>query len=224
MPAHNAPLNYDFGYLLIAFTHLNLFHKPVLSDKFHQDIVQIMKSRVNVSNRLKLIANEENNQRLQFPRLTLDHLYHLSLVGPYQIKNAASYYAGHTNKDIFLVQKFSAPPRHRPATLDYVRYEIEVKDPLLIKAYMKSRFRSGKYHHIFIPVDKAKTKIDSMCEYYCICESGSRTVGWCSHIMTIVRYLGYGQYEAHIPNPDICNVSIFNTEKKQIRILKHTFY
>ena len=82
---------------------MNLFHEPVLSDKFHQDIAQIMKSRINVPNRLKLIAkefnlfqlkapylvieyttldNEENNQRLQFPRLTLDHFYHLSL-GPY---------------------------------------------------------------------------------------------------------------------------------------------
>ena len=145
MPAHNATLNHDFGYLLIAFALLNLFQEPVLCDKFHQDIAQIMKSRANVPNRLKLIAkkfnlsqlkvpyldieyttldNEENNQRLQFSRLTLDHLYHLRL-GPYQIKNAASYYAEHTNEGIFLVQKFSATPRHRTATLDYARYEID---------------------------------------------------------------------------------------------------
>ncbi|XP_058797712.1 uncharacterized protein LOC131667948 [Phymastichus coffea] len=229
LPAHNATLNHDFGYLLIAFALLNLFHKPVLSDKLHQDIAQIMKSRVNVPNRLKLIAqdfnlsqlkapyldmeytaldNEENNQRLQFPRLTLDHLYHLGL-GPYQTRNAASYYAEHTNEGIFLVQKFSPPPRHRTATIDYARYEIDVKNPLLIKAYMKSRYRSGKYHHIFILVDKAKTGRDSILEYYCTCESGSRTVGCCSHVMTIVWYLGYAQYEGvHIPNPDICDISI----------------
>ena len=74
---------------------------------------------------------------------------------------------------------------------------------------MKSRFRSGKYHHILILVNKAKTGIDSIYEYNCTCESGSRTVGCCSHIMTIVWYLGYVQYEgAHIPNPDICNVPI----------------
>ena len=152
--------------------------------------------------------NEENNQRFQFLRLPLDHLYHISL-GPYQIKNAASYYAEHTNEGIFLVQTFSAPPRHRTLTLDYARYEIEVEDPLLIKAYMKSRLPSGKYHHILILVDKANTRIDSICEYYCTCKSGSRTVGCYSHIMTIVWYLGYAQYKGdHIPNPDICNVSI----------------
>ena len=154
MSAHNATLNHDYDYLLIAFTLLNLFHKPVLSDKFHQDIVQIMKSQVNVPNRLRLIAkefnlsqlkapyldieyttldNEKNNQRLQFPGLILDHLYHLSL-GPYQMKNAASYYAEHTNEGIFLVQMFFAPPTHRTATLDYARYiRLNSKIPYLSK-------------------------------------------------------------------------------------------
>ena len=99
------------------------------------------------------------------------------------------------------MQKFSAPPRHRTVTLDYARYEIEVEVPLLIKAYIKFRFRSGKYHHILILVCKAKTGIDSICEYYCTCKSVSRTGDCCSHIMTIVWYLGYAQYEgAHIPN------------------------
>jgi len=35
-------------------------------------------------------------------------------------------------------------------------------------------------------MDKAKTREDSVTEYYCTCESGARTVGYCSHIMTIV--------------------------------------
>jgi len=38
------------------------------------------------------IYNEENNQQLQFPQLTIDDLYYLSF-GPYQIRNAISYYA-----------------------------------------------------------------------------------------------------------------------------------
>jgi len=71
-----------------------------------------MKSRVNIPNHLKIIVqefnlsqiksylelentaidNEENNQQLQLPQLTIDDLYYLSL-GPYQIRNAISYYA-----------------------------------------------------------------------------------------------------------------------------------
>lgn len=74
---------------------------------------------------------------------------------------------------------------------------------------MKSRYRSGKHHHIFALIDKTKTGRDSVTEYYCTCESGARTVGCCSHVMTIVWFLGYGQYHGiHVPNPDICNISI----------------
>ena len=92
-----------------------------------------MKSRVNVPNRLKIVAqefnlsqvkspyleleyraidNEENNrQPLQFPQLTMNDLYYLSL-GPYQIRNAISYYAEHQKEGTFLLQKFEPNPRH----------------------------------------------------------------------------------------------------------------
>lgn len=74
---------------------------------------------------------------------------------------------------------------------------------------MKSRFRSTKNHHIFVLVDKSKSGRDSIVEYFCTCETGSRTVGCCSHVMTVIWYLGYGQYnEIHIPNANITNVSI----------------
>jgi len=43
-------------------------------------------------------------------------------------------------------------------------------------------------------MDKDKTGRDSVTEYYCTCESDARTVGCYSHIMTIVWFLGYGQY------------------------------
>jgi len=66
-----------------------------------------MKSRLNISNRLKIVVqefnlsqvkssyleleyttidNKENNQQFQFPQLTIDDLYYLSL-GPYPNKN-----------------------------------------------------------------------------------------------------------------------------------------
>lgn len=207
MPAHNATLADDYESFLIAFALLNLFHKPILSDKSHEDIAHIMKSRVNVPNRLKVVAqefnlsqvkspyleveyraidNEENNR--QFPQLTMDDLYYLSL-GPYQIRNAISYYAEHQKEGIFLVRKFEPNPRHPTAALVYARYGISVENPLLVKAYMKSRYRSGKHHHIFILIDKTKTGRDSVTEYYCTCESGARTVGCCSHVMTIVWFL-----------------------------------
>lgn len=229
IPAHNSTLLHDYETLQIAFAFLNLFHKPILSDKEHEDVAILMKSRLNVPNLLKDVVdhynlskvkvpyidinytsldNDENNSILEFPKLSQNDLYNISL-GPYQIKNALSYYAQHQKENIFLVQKFQPNPRHRLSSLDYGNFGITITDPLLVKAYMKSRFRSTKNHHIFILVDKSKTERDSIVEYFCTCETGSRTVGCCSHVMTIIWYLGHGQYnEIHVPNPGIINISI----------------
>jgi len=70
-----------------------------------------------------------------FNFLTIDDLYYLNL-GPYQIRNAISYYAEHQKEGTFLVRKFKPNPRHPTAALDYTRYGILVENPLLVKAYM----------------------------------------------------------------------------------------
>lgn len=234
LPAHNATLADDNDSLKIAFALLNLFHKPICSDQMYENVATIMTSRLNVPNKLKSIVeqynlaqvkvpyievnytrldNRENNNLLQFPELTMNDLYYLSL-GSYQIKNAVSYYAEHNKDNIFLVHKFQPNARHATATLNFINHGIDVAEPLkaymkLVKAYMKSRYRSGKHHHIFVLVDTNKCERDAIVEYYCTCESGARTVGCCSHIMTIVWYLSYGQYHGiTVPNPEICNVSI----------------
>jgi len=159
LPAHNATLTNDYESLQNAFALSNFFHKPILCDTSYEDIAHIMKSRVNIPNRLKIfvqesfnlsqvkspffeleyttIGNEESNQQLQFPQLTIDDLYYLSL-GPYQIRNAISYYVEHQKEGTFLVQKFELNPRQLTAALDNTRYGISVENPLLVKAYMKS--------------------------------------------------------------------------------------
>ncbi len=229
IPAHNSTLTHDFELLLIAFALLNLFHQPILSDKRQVDIAHIMKSKLNVPNLLKSVVqtfnlsqlkspylelaytrldNEENNRLISFPQLTTDDLYKISL-GPYQIRNAVSYYADHSKEDIFLVQKFNPNPHHRTASLDFSQFGISIQSPLLIKAYMNSRYRSGKHHHIFVLVETVKSGREAISEYFCTCESGARTVGCCSHVMTIIWFLGYGQYNGiNLPNPEICNVSV----------------
>ncbi|KYN23462.1 hypothetical protein ALC57_04098 [Trachymyrmex cornetzi] len=235
IPAHNSTLIHDYQALLIAFALLNLFHQPILSDRINEDVAVLMKSRLHIPNQLQSIVekfnlskvraaflqieyvtldNVENNQQLCFPHLTLEDLYSISL-GPYQIQNAISYYAEHQNEGIFLVSKFQPDARHRTAAIRYTDFNITIQDPILIKAYMKSRYRGGKHHHIFVLFDKALTGRNSIKEYFCTCESGARTVGCCSHIMTIIWYLGYGQYhEISTPNPGICDVSITIPKEK----------
>lgn len=96
IPAHNSTLVKNYESLLIAFSFMNLFHKPILSDKMYEDIAHIIKSRMNVPYRLKdiveefnlsqvrsayvelhytLIDNEGNNEKLKFPQLTMNDLY-----------------------------------------------------------------------------------------------------------------------------------------------------
>ena len=71
------------------------------------------------------LDNEENNRLLQFPQLSLDDLYNICL-GPYQLRNASSYYAEHLQENIFLVQKFNANTRDRTANLDFSKYGINI--------------------------------------------------------------------------------------------------
>jgi len=68
-----------------------------------------------------------------------------------------SYYAEHQKEGTFLVRKFEPNPRHPTAALDYTRYGISVENLLLVKAYIKSQYRGGKHHYIFVLMDKAKT-------------------------------------------------------------------
>jgi len=112
-----------------------------------------------------------------FNFLTINDLYYFSL-GSYQIRNAISY---DQNIKTFLVRKFEPNLRHPTAALNYTKYGILIENPLIVKAYMKSRYRDKKHHHIFVLMDKAKTGRDSVTEYYCTRESGVRTVDCCSH-------------------------------------------
>lgn len=240
IPAYNSTLSYDFEFVLIGFALLNLFHMPIISDDGDENIAHLMLSRLNVINKLKNIVNDynlskvtvpyiefeyrsmdnlENNRILQFPEISLDDLYHISL-GVYQINNAISYYAQHQKNDIFLVHKFEPPRHHATAAITYHNYGIVVQDPLLVKAYMRSRYRNSKNHHIFVLVDRSKNGRECIMEYFCTCESGSRTVGCCSHIMTIIWYLGYGQYHPiHVPNPEICNSSITISNQSDVCLM-----
>lgn len=56
LPTHNATLEHNYEALLIAFALLNLFHESIFCDKVHADIANVIKSRLNVPNRLKEVA------------------------------------------------------------------------------------------------------------------------------------------------------------------------
>lgn len=46
-------------------------------------------------------------------------------------------------------------------------------------------------HHTFVLADRAKVGREAIVEYYCSCATGARTMGCCSHVMTILWFLGF---------------------------------
>jgi len=74
LPAHNATLTNDYESLQIAFTLLNLFHKPILSDTSYEDIGHIIKFRVNIPNRLKIVVQKFNLFQVKSPYLELEYI------------------------------------------------------------------------------------------------------------------------------------------------------
>ncbi|CAF1125525.1 unnamed protein product [Brachionus calyciflorus] len=45
--------------------------------------------------------------------------------------------------------------------------------------------------------------------WYCTCKNGSRTIGCCSHIASIIFYFGYARYLDEIPKPASLLSSIY---------------
>ena len=223
LAAHNSALEYDFKVIQIGFALLNMFFTPILSDLAHPNIPEDMLSRLNKENKLiklvedhhlltvrvpfKKLDDDTHSIQRYFPQLYYNDLYRISL-GPYQIRNAVSYYALHTadTEGIFFVYEFK-PSSNVP--VDYAKYDIDVIDPILVKAKMDSRFRSNKLHHLFVLADRAKTGHEAIVEYYCKCDSGARTVGCCSHVMTVIWYLSYAHYRPiNLPNPKLVQLAL----------------
>jgi len=73
IPAHNATLAHYFESLLIAFALLNLFHKSIFGNRMYEDIANMMKSRVNIPNRLKVIVEKYNLSQVRSPYLEIHY-------------------------------------------------------------------------------------------------------------------------------------------------------
>ncbi len=217
-PAHNGALEHDFTLMQIGFALMNLNHNPVLTDVDYPEVADRMVARRNVPNLLKTLVLDSNLTRRRlvfrpldstehaieqmFPQLTFDQLYQISL-GSYQLSNCLSYMAEHvsTNGGIFEVAFFDPPDRSSTPAIQYHQFGISVVQPLLIKCKMQSRFRNSVCHYQFVLADRSLQGVDSIVGYYCNCNSGSRTVGTCSHIMTVIWWLSFAHSQTfHLPN------------------------
>lgn len=227
VPAHNGALKHDFDLLTIAFSLMNLFHRPITSDNNDSDqILQLMMAKKNSPNLLQTLVEErrlirqqvsfvrldstEHNIQTMFPQLSIDELRLISL-GSYQIRNSVSYLAEHVqaNDGIFQIAVFDSSQRRSVQPINYQEFGFNIQQPLLIKSKLHSRFRGAKEHTQFVLIDQSLTGVDAVVGYFCNCECGSRTVGVCSHLMTIIYYLSYAHsHPVHIPNAFMSHLSV----------------
>lgn len=108
---------------------------------------------------------------LEFPVLDEEDLRNI-ILGVYQLKLAKLYTKEHMQND--------------------GGYDIMVhkQEPGIIMAKIQSRHVSSKIYKMWIEFDEI-----SVNGWYCQCKCGSRVVGSCAHIASVIWYLGFARHK-----------------------------
>lgn len=176
---------------------INNYFQRIESNKGIEDeIIQRMLTRLNTPNKLAEIVLKQAFQKEMkhfilyndfdsLPFLTELQLIFISL-GRYQIQQAESYCQEHMreNDSSFILYSF---PENKTRIIFEPYYEREQR-PILLYASLKSRFRGAKKHRTFVMVDLNGRDEAAVLGYCCECYHGLRTVGCCSHVMTIIWF------------------------------------
>ena len=199
----------------IAGALFNEFFQPIESDECRVEwIASRFHLRLAIECTLKDIALKFDRKRLvwrkfdqnilqDFPKLCFDDIYSLTL-GSYQIRRCKSYVLEHISSKI----------------RGY--YEIEVccdpdfiNDVRLIRVKIQSRHKTSKQYNVYIEYEPNSTGYDSIKRYFCKCNTGCRTVGMCSHITSIIWYLGFVRHQKDYTLKYKDLLKIFDTEAQE---------
>ena len=195
----------------IAGSLINCFRDPIITKINNVDIIgDNMLNNVAKLNLLSNIIEEHNLNRKSksfmifntfsnLPKLSEKDLEIHIACGTYQMKIAKSYYSEHVKDDG--LYRINIHKHVNIPSIEYDKFGINVTTPILIRAKIKSRFRSNKEYFVYVLFDIEKDGIDSIQYYHCQCLSGKRTVGCCGHIMTVIWYLTFARNQVKINQP-----------------------
>ncbi len=79
----------------------------------------------------------------------------------------------------------------------------------IVYSIIRSRHIGAKKYNVYVKYKTEVNSLDGFESWYCTCQAGMRTVGCCSHVVSIIYFLSYGKYLDHIPNPSSKLTSIF---------------
>lgn len=174
----------------IACAILNKYFPPLSTNKdFHDIISEVSKSHTDHTNKFKDEIEFLGLKRMttswekaaessvpDFPQLSMEDLKRITL-GTYQIKIAERYIASHKKE----TSEFGI----------FIHRDTEG----IIRARIQSRFSRSKKHNAWVKFDKSATGYKAIKGLYCSCKVGERTLGCCSHLTAIIRYLGFDRHQ-----------------------------
>lgn len=174
----------------IACAIMNKYFPPLFSNKdFHDIIASAVQNHNSQTNALKDEVESLGLKRMtsrwekasdlsirDFPILSMEDLKQITL-GTYQIKIAEKYISHHMKED---------------STFGIFIYR---ENECLIRARIQSRFSKSKTHDGWVKFEKGGTGHKAITGLYCTCKVGERTLGCCSHLTSIIRYLGYDRHQ-----------------------------
>ncbi len=111
-----------------------------------------------------------NNSVDNFPKMNFDELQELTL-RTYQLKQARSYSTEHLSEDGAFVVKVTNQRQD------------------LLRAQIQSRHRNAVKYDLYIQYNTR-----NITGWYCKCPNGSRVVGCCAHIASVMYYLAFARY------------------------------
>jgi len=173
----------------ICCSIINKYFVPLFQEKTRHDIIaRAVLDRVDMPNLLQSRVQELGLERMtakwkkadedsvpDFPKLTWDNLLALTL-GSYQLRIAASYTKQHAGKE--------------------AKYSLYLHTNILkiVRAKMHSRFSSNNHHYVWVEYGDEEG-LSGILGWYCTCMAGARNLGTCSHVASVIRYLGYDRYQ-----------------------------
>lgn len=195
------------SYCRIAGFLVNTFGKRYLSEVSSSDEVinQIKRNKTTKNTLQEEVESKSWNRRksnfmplksddvLDFPELTRKDL-EVFFTGTYQMKQAVSYLAELMGNDDQI-------------NLSYLK---ESKD--ILKIQIRSRHKQSKTYNCYIQYQPEAIGASAINRYYCDCPNGTRTIGCCSHVATVIFFLSHARYLSKIVRPSEILTNIFDPD------------
>lgn len=177
---------------------INKYYRTFASNRDNaEDVVTRMISKLDEENLVGKVVTKDNFQKQlkkfipfsdfdELPQLTKRNLFMISL-GYYPIKQAESYTQMHVKQNDDQFNVWICPDDVCQSS--FASFS-DQHDPALFITKLNSRFRSNKTHNTYVLIDRnGRNDENAVLGYYCDCYNGWRTLGCCSHIMTLIAFL-----------------------------------